>query len=35
MDIIYIGIILAFFGLSWGLMKACDMLGEHKSGERL
>jgi hypothetical protein len=35
MDIIYIGIVIAFFVLTWGLMKACDILGEQKSGERL
>jgi len=35
MDIIYIGIVIAFFLLTWGLMKLCDALGEHKLGDRL
>jgi hypothetical protein len=34
MDIIYIGIVIAFFALTWGLMKACDILGEQQSGDR-
>jgi hypothetical protein len=34
MDIIYLGIVAVFFVLTWGLMKMCDSLGEHKSGER-
>lgn len=34
MDIIYIGIVIAFFLLTWGLMKACDVLGEQKTGDR-
>jgi hypothetical protein len=34
MDIIYIGIVLVFFLLTWGLMKVCDVLGEHKTGNR-
>ena len=32
MDILYIGIVVAFFALSWGLMRMCESLGEHKSG---
>ena len=35
MDIIYICIAIAFFILTWGLMKACDILGEQKTGDRL
>lgn len=35
MDIVYIGIVIAFFVLTWGLVKACEILGEPKSGERL
>jgi hypothetical protein len=34
MDIIYIGIVVVFFVLTWGLMKMCENLGEHKSGEQ-
>jgi hypothetical protein len=35
MDIIYIGVVIAFFALTWGLMTACDILGEQQSGDRL
>lgn len=31
-DIIYIGITILFFAITWGLMKMCDVLSEHKSG---
>jgi len=34
MDILYLGIVVVFFALTWGLMKMCESLGEHKSGER-
>jgi len=34
MDILYIGIVVVFFGLTWGVMKMCEHLGKHKSGER-
>jgi hypothetical protein len=34
MDIIYIGIVVVFFVLTGGLMKMCESLGEHKSGEQ-
>ncbi|HEY6191576.1 MAG TPA: potassium ABC transporter ATPase [Bacteroidota bacterium] len=34
MDILYIGIVLVFFLLTWGLLKGCDLLGEEKSGDR-
>jgi len=34
MDFLYIGIVVVFFGLTWALMKLCDHLREHKSGER-
>jgi len=26
MDLLYIGIVLAFFGLSWGLIRLCEVL---------
>jgi hypothetical protein len=29
MDLLYIGIGVAFFCLSWGLMRLCDSLGTH------
>jgi hypothetical protein len=32
MDIIYIGIVVAFFLLTWGIMKACELLWDEKSG---
>ncbi len=34
-DLIYIGIAVAFFILTVGLMKLCESLGEFKSGEKL
>ena len=34
MDIIYLGIVLAFFLLTWGFLKLCDALGEHTTGDR-
>lgn len=34
-DIIYIGIAILFFILTWGLMKMCEFLGENKTGEKL
>ena len=34
MDIIYLGVVVAFFLLTWGLMKACEILGQQKSGEK-
>ena len=33
MDFIYLGVIILFFLSSWGLMKACDVLQETKSGD--
>jgi len=33
MDILYIGIAVAFFLLTWGLLRLCDILGGQK-GER-
>ena len=32
-DLIYIGIVAAFFILTVGLIKLCEILGEFKSGE--
>ena len=34
MDVLYVGIVIVFFVLTWGLMKLCENLGEQKSGER-
>jgi hypothetical protein len=33
-DLIYIGTAVLFFILTWGLMKMCEILGEHKTGEK-
>lgn len=34
-DLIYIGIAIGFFILTWGFMKMCKVLGEEKSGGTL
>jgi hypothetical protein len=34
-DLIYIGIAVAFFILTWGLMKMCEVLAEEKSGDNV
>jgi hypothetical protein len=34
MDIFYIGIVVVFFSLTWGLARVCELLGEQKSGEK-
>jgi hypothetical protein len=31
-DIIYIGVAVAFFVITWGLLKMCEVLSEEKSG---
>ena len=33
-DLIYIGIVAAFFLLTVGLIKLCEILGEFKTGEK-
>jgi len=33
MDLLYVGIVVVFFVLTWGLMNMCQSLGEHKPGE--
>lgn len=35
MDIVYVGITVAFFALTWGLMRMCENLGKQDGGERL
>ncbi len=30
-DVIYLGLLLAFFGLSWALVRLCERLGEFGS----
>jgi hypothetical protein len=32
MDFVYLGIVVAFFLLTWGVMKMCDVLMEDKTG---
>ena len=32
MDIVYLGTVVAFFALTWGLMKMCEVLLQDKSG---
>jgi|WetSurMetagenome_2_1015567.scaffolds.fasta_scaffold23306_2 hypothetical protein len=34
MDILFMGIVVAFFVLTWGLLILCRNLGEQKPGER-
>ena len=34
MDIIYVGIAVAFFLSTWGLLKLCENLESSKSGEQ-
>jgi hypothetical protein len=34
MDILMIGAAALFFALTWGLLKLCEALEEHDSGER-
>ncbi len=34
MDIIYIGISLVFFGLTWLLARLCEKLGNRPAGEK-
>jgi hypothetical protein len=32
MDILYLGIAVAFFALTWGIMKMCELLMNDKTG---
>jgi hypothetical protein len=32
MDVLYLGIVVAFFVVTWGLMKMCEVLQQDKSG---
>ena len=34
MDFVYLGTVIAFFALTWGLMKMCEILQERKPGDR-
>jgi hypothetical protein len=33
MDFVYLGTVVAFFVLTWGVMKVCEVLQEDKSGD--
>ena len=33
MDILYLGVVILFFILTFGLIWACDVVQEHKPGE--
>ncbi|MGA3245517.1 MAG: potassium ABC transporter ATPase [Bacteroidota bacterium] len=32
MDLVYLGAVVAFFALTWGLMKMCEVLQKDNSG---
>jgi hypothetical protein len=32
MDLMYLGVVIAFFALTWGLMKMCEILQRESSG---
>lgn len=34
MDVVYLAIAIAFFALTWGLMRMCEVLQKDKSGEK-
>ena len=34
MDIVYLGTVLAFFALTWGIMKMCGILMKQESGDK-
>ena len=34
MDIIYVGIVVVFFILTWGLMRLCDVLADQHTGDK-
>ena len=33
MDFLYLGIVVAFFVLTWGVVKMCEVLMEDKTGD--
>jgi hypothetical protein len=33
MDVFYLGAAIAFFGVTWGLMKVCEVLLKKDSGD--
>jgi hypothetical protein len=34
MDALYLGTVVVFFALTWGIMKMCEILQRDKSGDR-
>jgi hypothetical protein len=32
MDLIYLGVVIAFFALTWGIMKMCEFLQRESTG---
>jgi hypothetical protein len=34
MDFLYLGIVVLFFFLTWGLMHACERLQDRQSGDK-
>ena len=34
MDFVYLGTVIAFFALTWGIMKMCEILQEQKPGDK-
>ena len=32
MDVVYLGVVLVFFALTWGILKICEILQQDKSG---
>ena len=34
MDFVLIALAIAFFALTWGLIKLCETLGEHDPGDQ-
>ena len=32
MDLVYLGVVIAFFALTWSLMKLCEVLQRDNSG---
>ena len=34
MDFVYLGTVIAYFALTWGIMKMCEILQEQKPGDK-
>lgn len=34
MDLLYLGTVVGFFALTWGIMKICEILQHEKSGDK-